>query len=150
VTSSLGAQGTVCAGGRFDGLIEQLGGKATPAVGFAMGMERLVLLLDDAPWVAVKPLAYIIHQGEAAKNQAMRLVERLRDELPTHSFILHCGDASLKSQFKKADKVDATFALVLGESEVENQHVGIKFLRERKEQEQIPQDELINFLTNNS
>lgn len=150
VTSSLGAQGTVCAGGRFDGLIEQLGGKNTPAVGFAMGMERLVLLLEDASFVQAKPLAYIIHQGDAAKNQAMQLVERLRDELPSHCFILHCGEASLKSQFKKADKAEATFALVLGESEVEKQQIGIKFLREQKEQVQIQQDELIKFLTNNS
>lgn len=149
-TASLGAQGTVCAGGRYDGLIEQLGGKQTPAVGFALGVERLVLLLEQKQWTTVKPLAYIVYQGDEAKKKAMQLVESLRDQMPEQGFVLHCGEGSLKSQFKKADKTGATLALILGEQEVEQKQVGIKFLRERKEQQQVRQDELTAFLQNNS
>ncbi|MDX2426365.1 MAG: histidine--tRNA ligase [Cycloclasticus sp.] len=149
-TTSLGAQGTVCAGGRYDGLIEQLGGKQTPAVGFALGVERLVLLLEQKQWSVVKPLAYIVCQGDEAKKKAMQLVETLRDQLPEQGFVLHCGGGSLKSQFKKADNTGATLALILGDQEIEQKQVGIKFLRERKEQQQVSQDELITFLQNNS
>jgi len=150
VTSSLGAQGTVCAGGRYDGLIEQLGGKQTPAVGLAMGVERLILLLEQREWSTQQPLAYIVYQGDDARQQAMRLAETLRDELPSQGIILHCGDGSLKSQFKKADKTGAQFALVIGEQEVEREEVGVKYLRERRDQLQCPQDELASLLKNNS
>ncbi len=149
VTSSLGAQGTVCAGGRYDGLIEQLGGKQTPAVGLAMGVERLVLLLEQHELSLTAPLVYIVHQGEAAKAYSLQLAEQLRDQLAQEGVVLHCGDASLKSQFKKADKTGAKFALIVGEQEIEQKQVGLKFLRERKEQLQLPQDELISFLKNN-
>jgi len=150
VTSSLGAQGTVCAGGRYDGLIDQLGGKQTPAVGLAMGVERLVLLLEQREWLESKPLAYLVYQGDVARQKAILLAEKLRDALPEQGIILHCGDGSLKSQFKKADKTGARFALVLGEQELERGEVGVKYLRERREQQQCPQDELEVFLKNNS
>jgi histidyl-tRNA synthetase len=149
-TTSLGAQGTVCAGGRYDGLLDQLGGKQTPAVGLAMGVERLVLLLEQHEWAFEQPLAYVVHQGEAARVKAMQVVETLRDELPNSGFVLHCGEGSLKSQFKKADKTGAKLAIILGEQEIEDNNVGIKFLRERKEQLCISQNELQNFLENNS
>ncbi|PHS73388.1 MAG: histidine--tRNA ligase [Cycloclasticus sp.] len=150
VTTALGSQGTVCAGGRYDGLINQLGGKQTPAVGFALGVERLVLLLEQKEYSVTKPLAYIVHQSEAAGQIAIHLAETLRDQMPEQGFVLHCGGGSLKSQFKKADKVGAKFALILGEQEVEQNQIGIKFLRERIEQQQIPQNKLKDFLTNNS
>ncbi|MAV30468.1 MAG: histidine--tRNA ligase [Cycloclasticus sp.] len=149
-TKSLGAQGTVCAGGRYDGLIDQLGGKQTPAVGLAMGVERLVLLLEQLEQTAITPLAYIVYQGEQASKQALKLAERLRNELPEQSIILHCGGGSLKSQFKKADKAGASIALILGEQEIENEAVSIKFLRERSEQTLVPQSELEKFLRNYS
>lgn len=149
-TSSLGAQGTVCAGGRYDGLIEQLGGKKTPAVGLAMGVERLVLLLEQHEWDDVKPLAYLVYQGDEAKKEAIQLAERLRDQLPQCGIVLHCGEGSLKSQFKKADKAGAKLALILGEEEVAENKVSIKFLRDRQEQQQLPQSELAAFLQNNS
>lgn len=149
VTSSLGAQGTVCAGGRYDGLIEQLGGKQTPAVGLAMGIERLVLLLEQHELPLKTPLAYIVHQGVAGEAYSLQLAEKLRDQLPQEGIVLHCGNASLKSQFKKADKTGAKFAIIVGEQEIEQNQVAIKFLRERKEQLQLPQDKLISFLKNN-
>ncbi len=150
VTSSLGAQGTVCAGGRYDGLIDQLGGKKTPAVGLAMGIERLVLLLEQREWPVDNPLAYIVYQGDEARQKAIVLAEKLRDQLPDQGIIMHCGEGGLKSQFKKADKTGAKFALVIGEQEVERDEVGIKYLRERRDQQQCPQNELDSFLKNNS
>jgi len=149
-TTSLGAQGTVCAGGRYDGLIDQLGGKQTPAVGLAMGVERLVLLLEQHEWSKASPLAYIVYQGEQARKEAIQLAERLRDQLPEQGIILHCGEGSLKSQFKKADKTGAKLALILGEAEVDENKVSIKFLRDRQEQQEVPQSELEKFLKNNS
>jgi histidyl-tRNA synthetase len=149
VTASLGAQGTICAGGRYDGLIDQLGGKQTPAVGFALGVERLVLLLEQKECYVTQPLAYIVHQGELASQKAIQLTEALRDELPEQGFVLHCGEGSIKSQFKKADKTGAKFALILGDQEIEQNQVGVKFLRERKDQQQILQTKLEDFLRNN-
>ncbi|MEE4290320.1 MAG: histidine--tRNA ligase, partial [Cycloclasticus sp.] len=149
-TTSLGAQGTVCAGGRYDGLIDQLGGKQTPAVGLAMGVERLILLLEQYEWNVNSPLAYIVYQGDQARKEAIQLAERLRDQLPGKGIVLHCGGGSLKSQFKKADKTGASLALILGEDEVEEKKVSIKFLRDRQEQQQLPQHELALFLQNNS
>jgi len=149
-TASLGAQGTVCAGGRYDGLIDQLGGKKTPAVGLAMGVERLVLLLEQHEQTVKTPDVYLIHQGDVARCEAIQIAEALRDTLPELTIVLHCGEGSLKSQFKKADKIGAKYALILGEQEIENNTVAIKFLRERKEQQQISQNDLESFLKNNS
>ena len=106
VTDQLGAQGTVCAGGRFDGLVEQLGGRATSVMGFAMGLERLIVLLETTE--AAKQLSkadlYLIMMGESAKRRGMLLAEELRDALPNLRMVSHCGGGGFKSQFKKADK----------------------------------------------
>lgn len=146
VTESLGAQGTVCAGGRYDSLVEQLGGRATPAVGFALGMERLILLMEQKQWTKPRPLAYVIHQGSKATKVALQLVESLRDGLSTETVVLHCGDGSLKSQFKKADKIGARLAIILAEDEVEKNQVSIKFLRENRDQQRVDQTNIKEFL----
>ena len=146
VTDSLGAQGTVCAGGRYDSLVEQLGGKATPAVGFALGMERLILLMEQQSWEKPKPFAYLVHQGNEAAKKALQLAEKIRYELPNETIVLHCGEASLKSQFKKADKLGAKLAIILGEDEVANDRVSIKFLQQRTEQQSVDTAELPNYL----
>ncbi len=136
VTTALGSQGTVCAGGRYDGLVTQLGGQATPAVGFAIGLERLVLLLD-----AVQPVAetteadvMVLAVGEGTSQQAVVLAEQLRDALPALRIVYNCGGGSFKSQFRKADKSGAQIALIIGEAEVMQQTVGIKWLRADREQ----------------
>ena len=130
ITDRLGAQGTVCAGGRYDGLVEQFGGRATPAIGFALGLERLRGLLPESLAAAARaPHAYFIHTGGEALAAAMRLAEELRDALPSLRLLLHCGDGSLKSQLKKADKSGADLALILAEDELQRQVVGVKPLR---------------------
>ena len=145
VTDSLGAQGTVCAGGRYDGLVEQLGGKPCPGVGFAMGLERLVLLLDELGVVpdSVAQIidVYLVAVG-AVDAQALVLGETLRSDCPNIRFQTHCGAGSFKSQMKKADKSGASIALILGEDEAQNNTVGIKFLREDRPQETVDQSEL--------
>lgn len=148
VTDQLGAQGTVCAGGRFDGLVTQLGGRATPAMGFAMGVERLVALLESSqvPQQDFRPHAYLVLLGQEAEQQGLLLAERLRDALPWLRIESHCGGGSFKSQFKKADRSGASVALVLGESECEQGSVGIKPLREDTEQIQVPQEALVPWL----
>ena len=148
VTSELGAQGTVCAGGRYDGLVEQLGGKATAAVGFALGMERLVALLDDDFVNAslTGPHAYLVVHGTAAERAGRLLGERLRDELPGLRMIVHAGGGSIKSQMKKADKSNARVAIIIAEDEMQHQSVTIKYLREQREQDTVPQAELANKL----
>ncbi len=148
VTDKLGAQGTVCAGGRFDGLVEQLGGKPTPAIGFAMGVERLVSLLEaeHVPQEQYRPHAYLVLVGDAAQQQGLLLAEQLRDTLPLLRLETHCGGGSFKSQFKKADKSGARLALVLGEDEVANGTIGIKFLREEAEQQVLKQAQAEEFL----
>lgn len=149
VTDKLGAQGTVCAGGRFDGLVEQLGGKPTTAMGFALGMERLVALLEDKPFAEVpyQPHAYLLVAGKDAELHGLRLAEQLRDALPSLRLILHCGGGSFKSQMKKADKSRAGYALILGEDEIANQRITVKDLRGDAPQQQIAQAELADFLT---
>ena len=144
VTDQLGAQGTVCAGGRYDALMEYLGGQSTPAVGFALGVERIIALLEsqDAKVPDVSPHLYVVTVGEQAQQQGFLLSERLRDSLPELRILTHCGGGSFKSQFKKADRSGARYALVLGEDEVQRREVGIKALRERKDQETVPYDEL--------
>lgn len=148
VTDKLGAQGTVCAGGRFDGLVEQLGGKSVPAVGFAMGVERLVSLLEleHMPLERYQPHAYMVLVGEAAQNQGLVLAEQFRDALPALRLEVHCGGGSFKSQFKKADKSGAPLALILGDEEVTNGMLGIKFLREQRNQQSLAQSQAIDFM----
>jgi histidyl-tRNA synthetase len=149
VTTSLGSQGTVCAGGRYDGLVEQLGGKATPAVGFAMGMERLILMLETLDLVGdLPPTAdvFVISAGEGTLSAAFSLAERLRDELPSLRVMSNCGGGNFKKQFKRADKSGASVGLILGEDEVASNQIAVKFLREDKPQQQIAQDQLNQFL----
>lgn len=146
VTSALGAQGTVCGGGRYDGLVEQLGGHATSGVGFAMGLERLVLLVQEVnKSIPVKSAVdiYVVYQGEGATLAAFQLAEKLRSELPHLSTMLHCSGGNFKKQFKRADKSGATLALVLGESEVQNNQVVVKHLLGAAEQQTIDVDNLI-------
>ena len=144
VTDQLGAQGTVCAGGRYDVLVEYLGGRATPAVGFALGLERIIALLENqgARVPDASPHLYIVTVGEQAQRQGLLLSERLRDALPKLRIVTHCGGGSFKSQFKKADRSGARYALVLGEDEVQRREIGIKPLRERKDQETVSYDAL--------
>jgi len=130
VTDRLGAQGTVCAGGRYDGLVGQLGGKAAPACGFAMGIERLIALIRDAGGepAAPAPDVYMVHQGEAASRLAFRVAEGLRDQ--GIAVLLHCGGGSFKSQMKKADGSGATFAVIIGDDEAATGEAQLKPLRE--------------------
>lgn len=150
VTDKLGAQGTVCAGGRYDGLVEQMGGKPTPGVGFAMGIERLILLLETLEQVpesiARQVDVYLCAIGEAAELAALTLSERLRDGSPTLRLQVNAGGGSFKNQFKKADRSGALFALVLGEDELAREVVGFKPLRGQGEQQDIAWDALADHL----
>lgn len=148
VTTALGAQGTVCAGGRYDGLVEQLGGKATPAVGFAMGMERLVLLLQEQGKLTPRRVvdAYLMPLGEEAELNAPRIAEQLRNELPELRLVSHCGGGSMKKQMKKADKSGAQVALIIGADEIAQQQVTVKPLRTVEEQQTLGWQALIEYL----
>ena len=148
VTDKLGAQGTICAGGRFDGLVEQLGGKTTPAIGFALGLERLIELLEIPEDVQRENNldAYFVLVGEKALAKGMPLTEKWRNEIAGLKLQVNCGGGSIKSQMKKADKSGANIALILGEDELEKNEITVKFLREKKEQEVIALDEVINYL----
>ncbi|MEG9474853.1 histidine--tRNA ligase [Mannheimia indoligenes] len=146
VTSALGSQGTVCGGGRYDGLVEQLGGHATQGVGFAMGLERLVLLVQEVNKEIDLPKAvdvYLVFSGEGATVNAFQLAEQIRSELPQLRVMTHCSGGKFQKQFKRADKVEAKIALVIGESEVAEKQVVIKDLRSGAEQITIAQSELI-------
>ncbi|MBB1517748.1 histidine--tRNA ligase [Aquipseudomonas guryensis] len=150
VTDKLGSQGTVCAGGRYDGLISQFGGKPTPGVGFAMGVERLVLLLETLELVPAELHSpadlYLCAFGEPAELAALTLAERLRDAMPGLRLVVNAGAGSFKSQFKKADKSGARFALILGEDELATRVVGCKPLRDDSEQQTIAWDALAQHL----
>ncbi|MBP8202311.1 MAG: histidine--tRNA ligase [Pseudomonas sp.] len=150
VTDQLGSQGTVCAGGRYDGLVEQMGGKPTPGVGFAMGIERLVLLLETLGKVPAEIArtvdVYLCAFGEPAELAALALSERLRDQLPHLRLQVNAGAGSFKSQFKKADKSGALYALILGEDELTQQVVGCKPLRGQGEQQSIAWSALADHL----
>ncbi len=148
VTHSLGSQGTVCAGGRYDGLVEQLGGRATPAVGFAMGLERLVLLVQAVNPDFKAPAtvdAYVISSGAGTQSAAMQLAEKLRDALPELKVMTNYGGGNFKKQFARADKWGARVALVLGEDEVANQQVVVKDLQSGT-QETLAQSEIASRL----
>jgi histidyl-tRNA synthetase len=150
VTDDLGAQGTICAGGRYDGLIEQLGGKPNHAIGFAMGMERLLLLLEQLEELPVeRPVdAYMILVGDEAEKSGMKLAELIRDKIKDVKLQVNCGGGSFKSQFKKADKSGAEYAIIMGEDEVSRGEVSLKPLRADQEQSHITQNELISMLKN--
>jgi histidyl-tRNA synthetase len=148
VTTQLGAQGTVCAGGRYDGLVEQLGGRPAPAAGFAIGLERVVALLEDAgaaPGLG-DPHVYLVALGAEAERAGLLLAERLRDALPWLRLVVNCGGGGMKAQFKRADRAGARYALVLGEGEVGRGTAGLKPLREAGEQEDVVTGELAGAL----
>ncbi|MFJ4347157.1 histidine--tRNA ligase [Pseudomonas sp. NPDC089401] len=150
VTDKLGAQGTVCAGGRYDGLVEQMGGKPTTGVGFAMGIERLLLLIEtlgQVPESISRTLdVYLCAFGEQAELAGLKLSEQLRDRLPKLRLAVNAGGGSFKNQFKKADKSGALFALILGDDELAKQEIGLKPLRGQGEQQNIAWDALAEHL----
>ena len=146
ITDRLGTQGTICAGGRYDDLVAQLGGRATPGVGFAMGLERILELMKfgNTELNADAPLLYQVLVGNAAMKNGFRLAEQLREELPGLRLLTHCGGGSFKSQFRKADKSLADYALIMGDEEVAKNTVQVKPLREDTEQYEVSQDDLVN------
>jgi histidyl-tRNA synthetase len=148
VTDRLGAQGTVCAGGRYDALVEQLGGRPVPAVGFAMGLERLVAIIEALnPTAGQAPAdVYLVLLGEAAQTEGLVLAESLRDALPGASILCNCGGGGTKAQFKRADRSGATVALVLGDEELASDTVVVKPLRDQGEQQNVARDRLVDTL----
>ena len=147
-TTALGAQGTVCAGGRYDGLIEQIGGRPAPACGFAMGVERLLALLGDSG-VAVPVRAadaYLVHSGESASRFAWNVAESLRGR--GVSVVLHCGGGSFKSQMKRADASGARFAVIIGDDEADRQVVSLKPMSEAGEQVQVDAEQAAAMILN--
>ncbi len=148
VTDELGSQGTVCAGGRYDSLVEQLGGKANFAVGFAMGIERLLALIEVSGHVTTpRPVdVFMIRVGETAEREGLRLAEAIRNEVPGLKLQVNCGGGSFKSQFKKADKSGADFALILGDDEVSRGKLSLKSLRDDQGQQTLSQQQVIAFL----
>ncbi len=157
INPDFGAQSTVCGGGRYDGMVEQLGGQATPGFGFAMGLERLVQILIEqgaaVSKVSASPQVFIISSGEVAREQALVLQQMLsKNDIKTQC---HMGSGSIKNQFKKADKSGADIALIIGEQEAETKELGVKLLRQQKnpknetfEQQKIAQNDAFNVVTN--
>jgi len=145
VTDALGAQGTVCAGGRYNGLVEKLGAMSTPAIGFAMGVERLLLLIETNNLLTINangPDVYLILAGEQAERFGFKLAEQLRDNLPQLRFMMNAGPTSIKNQFKRADKSGARLAIVIGEDELVSNVATLKFLREDKPQQVVSLSDL--------
>jgi histidyl-tRNA synthetase len=149
VTDKLGAQGTVCAGGRYDRLVEQLGGKPTPAVGFAMGLERLVLLLEALEVVPAELSqqvdVYVVAVGDVVAD-AMQIAETAREAIPGLRVQMHCGGGSFKSQMKKADRSGASLAFIFAEDEKARSEINVKWLREQRDQMTIPVADVATFL----
>lgn len=148
VTNELGSQGTICAGGRYDGLIEQLGGKPNHAIGFAMGMERILSLIEllGQPNQAGNTDIYLIRVGERAEKAGLVLAEQIRNALPGIKLQLNCGGGSFKSQFKKADKSGASYAIILGDDEAEKGIAALKHLRVEEDQNTLNYADLIHTL----
>jgi len=150
-TTALGSQGTVCGGGRYDGLVEQLGGKPTPGVGFAIGIERLMLLLETLDLIPEEAKggadAYLLAMGNSAARDALLLGERLREVLPELRLQVHCGGGSFKSQIRRADRSGARVALILGEDEIANDRLTLKPLRDDSEQQTLELNEAIAWLS---
>ena len=140
VTTDLGSQDAVCSGGRYDGLVAQLGGEPTPAIGWALGQERIVELmrLQQRDVDAMAPAVYLLLAGAAAEQCGLALAERLRDALPGHGIETNCGGGSIKSQMKRADRSGARFALILGDDELARGVVAIKELRGDGAQHEVP------------
>ena len=150
ITDTLGAQGTICAGGRYDGLVGQLGGKDCPAVGFAMGLERLIGMLATTREVVQNPHAYFVGVGDSVQIAMQTFAEKLRDSLPALRLTVNAGGGSFKSQFKKADRSGSELALILGEEELAQGIVAIKYLRDSAaEQTTVAADELAGWLAQN-
>jgi histidyl-tRNA synthetase len=148
-TDKLGSQGAVCGGGRYDTLVEQLGGKPTPAIGFSIGMERAILLMQQGDLDLEKKRglhAYIITDGEHSFVGGLKLANYLRSKVKNLRLLLHCGGGSIKNQFQKADKSGATYAIIVGEHEMKTHSVSLKFLREDLPQQTLYQDELAEYL----
>jgi histidyl-tRNA synthetase len=148
VTTRLGAQGTVCAGGRYDALVDQLGGKPTPAAGFALGVERLIALLEEAqvPVPQRAPHLYMAMMGEEAQRHGLVLAEQLRSAHPWLRLQANCGGGGFKAQFKRADRSGAELALILGDEEMKQNTISVKPLRDNGEQITVPQTELGQYL----
>jgi len=149
-TTDLGAQGTICAGGRYDGLVEKMGGKSTPAVGFALGLERLVLLLEAQDITLGKlPLSiYLVALGDNAQIKSMQIANQLHHALPKAILYNDITLGSFKAQFKKADKANADYALILGEEEIQNNQIAIKPLKGQGEQQTMSLEEAIQYFKN--
>ena len=148
VTDALGAQDAVCSGGRYDGLVGQLGGRATPAVGWALGMERLILLAEATGRMPESrpPHAYFVALGVAAECEAMVLAQQLRSQIPALRLILNMGSGSLKAQLRRADRARAEIVLIMGDAELEQHRVTVKFLQEKRDQQSVDRDELTGFI----
>lgn len=147
VSDRLGAQGTICAGGRYDGLVEQLGGKATAAIGFGMGLERIISLLEESSAANVEKRAdfYFVASADT-EIKAQLIANKLRRDIESVRILANCGGGSFKSQFKKADRSGAGYALILGEDELQRGVVGVKSLREDSVQKEVLIDDLSNYL----
>ena len=148
ITDELGSQGTICAGGRYDGLVKQLGGRETSACGFGMGLDRLQLLVEEQnlDQSNTRPDIYLVTSGEAAELSGAKLSESLRDDYPNLRILVNAGAGSFKSQLKRADKSGAAYALILGESEVEAKQIVIKPLLKNDPQQTLSLDELSDFI----
>ena len=148
ITDELGSQGTICAGGRYDGLVKQLGGRETSACGFGMGLDRLQLLVEEQnlDQSNTRPDIYLVTSGEAAELSGAKLSESLRDDYPNLRILVNAGAGSFKSQLKRADKSGAAYALILGESEVESKQIVIKPLLKNDPQQTLSLDELSDFI----
>lgn len=149
VTTELGAQGAVCSGGRYDGLVAQLGGEATPAIGWALGQERLVELLrvQNGETPPTAPDVYFVIVGERAQAEGLGIAERLRDAVPGLRIEVNCGGGSFKSQLKRADKSGAAWALILGDSETDRRVAGLKSLRVEAPQAEVAWERLADELS---
>ncbi|MEM9301131.1 MAG: histidine--tRNA ligase [Pseudomonadota bacterium] len=150
ITDQLGAQGTICAGGRYDGLVEAQGGKPTPGIGFAMGVDRIVELtrVQGLEPPAAAPDVYLVLAGDQAQRSGVALAERLRNALPTIHLECNFGGGSFKAQFKRADRSGARLALVVGDDELAADRLTVKFLRDDREQTTLPFDEIVTLLAN--
>lgn len=151
-TTDLGSQGTICAGGRYDSLVEKMGGKPTTAVGFALGLERLMLLLEEQNSIATKSniSIYIVALGAKAQIKSMQIASSLHDALPDAILYNDITLGSFKSQFKKADKANANYALIIGEEELNNNQVSVKPLIDQGSQQSMDLDSAINYFKDNT
>ena len=148
VSDRLGAQNAICAGGRFDGLVAQLGGPSTSAAGFAVGLERVIALMQENGYQASasEPDIYMVMVGEAAMREGQLMAENLREELPALSLRINCGGGNFKNQLKRADKSGARLAMILGDEEIASRQVTVKYLRVDKPQQTITQSSIREFL----